>query len=240
MVKLRLMVSNFIKIGGNLYILTSTAKISDPNAKLPINDTDHKSNSTDTNNNSISDTPGKADKPTQKEIDYLLKEKGYVYFSNSELAQIKKSLWEKIQNYRVQQGYEPYKSNPELDSFINKVSSNADNMFLYSEDINNQDIAKYLPTLAGKGMNAVQAVDHYKYYGKYLGAPANFNLYDRNPEHVATEIFNSLKNDPFYESKIVGLFDKKAFGSLGLNYYWDGTDSRVGLVFVEVAGTSKG
>lgn len=189
-------------------------------------------------NSSHSQNEPKSDKPTQKEIDYLLKEKGYVYFSDNELAQIKHYLWEKIQNYRVENGYEKYKSNPELDAFIKKVSSSSDNMFLYSEDINNQEVEKYLPTLASKGMNAVQAVDHYKYYGNYIGAPANFNLYDRNTEHVATEIFNSLKNDPFYESKIVGLFDKKAFASLGLNYNWDGTYSTVGLVFIEVAGTS--
>lgn len=189
------------------------------------------------NNANSNQNESKNDKPTQKEIDYLLKEKGYVYFSDKELAQIKNYLWEKIQNYRVENGYEKYKSNQELDAFIKKVSSSSNNMFLYSEDINNQEIAKYLPTLASKGMNAVQAVDHYKYYGNYIGAPANFNLYDRNTEHVATEIFNSLKNDPFYENKIVGLFDKKAFASLGLNYNWDGTYSTVGLVFIEVAGT---
>lgn len=189
------------------------------------------------NNANSNQNESKNDKPTQKEIDYLLKEKGYVYFSDKELAQIKNYLWEKIQNYRVENGYEKYKSNQELDAFIKKVSSSSNNMFLYSEDINNQDVAKYLPTLASKGMNAVQAVDHYKYYGNYIGAPANFNLYDRNTEHVATEIFNSLKNDPFYESKIVGLSDKKAFASLGLNYNWDGTYSTVGLVFIEVAGT---
>lgn len=190
------------------------------------------------NNANNSQSKAKSDKPTQEEIDYLLKEKGYVYFSDKELAEIKDYLWEKIQNYRVENGYEKYKSNPELNAFIKKVSSSSDNMFLYSEDINNQEVAKYLPTLASKGMNTVQAVDHYKYYGNYIGAPANFNLYDRNTEHVATEIFNSLKNDPFYESKIVGLFDKKAFASLGLHYNWDGTYSTVGLVFIEVAGTS--
>lgn len=189
------------------------------------------------NNANSNQNESKNDKPTQKEIDYLLKEKGYVYFSDKELAQIKNYLWEKIQNYRVENGYEKYKSNQELDAFIKKVSSSSNNMFLYSEDINNQEVAKYLPTLVSNGMNTVQAVDHYKYYGNYIGAPANFNLYDRNTEHVATEIFNSLKNDPFYESKIVGLFDKKAFASLGLNYNWDGTYSTVGLVFIEVAGT---
>lgn len=100
-------------------------------------------------------------------------------------------------------------------------------------------LTKAAPLYDANGMNAVQAVDNYKYYGNYLGAPAVFNIKDRNPEHVAIEIFNSLKNDPYYESKILGLFDKKAFGALGLNYNWSGTSSTVGLVFIEVAGTSS-
>lgn len=223
----------YYALKNNRFIKASEAKVIDDK---PTSVSDVPTQSTQNNANN-SQSKAKSDKPTQKEIDYLLKEKGYVYFSDKELAQIKDYLWEKIQNYRVENGYEKYKSNPELDAFIKKVSSSSDNMFLYSEDINNQEVAKYLPTLVSNGMNTVQAVDHYKYYGNYIGAPANFNLYDRNTEHVATEIFNSLKNDPFYESKIVGLFDKKAFASLGLNYNWDGTYSTVGLVFIEVAGT---
>ena len=231
--------------GGQFYALKDNKYISASDAIVLGETTPIKpGNSNDKDNNQLEDTESRRDKPTQKEIDKLLADNsdklGYaVYFSDSELAQIRASLWQKIQNYRSENGYTPYKSSPELDTFIAKVSSSTDNMFLYSEDINNGDVAQYLPTLASNGMSAVQAVDHYKYYGNYLGAPAVFNIKDRNPEHVATDIFNSLKNDPFYECKILGLFDEKAYGALGLTYNWDGNYSTVGLVFIEVAGTSS-
>ena len=231
--------------GGQFYALKGNKYISASDA-IVLGETTPTTpgNSNDKDNNKLEDTESRRDRPTQAEIDYMLsniknKSRELVYFSDSELSEIQTALWQKIQNYRSSNGYAPYKSNHELDTFIAKVSSSTDNMFLYSEDINNGDVAHYLPTLASNGMNAVQAVDNYKYYGNYLGAPAVFNIKDRNPEHVATEIFNSLKNDPYYESKILGLFDKKAFGALGLNYNWSGTSSTVGLVFIEVAGTSS-
>ena len=231
--------------GGQFYALKGNKYISASDAIVLGETTPIKpGNSNDKVNNQLEDTASERDKPTQDEIDYMLsniknKNRELVYFSDSELSEIQTALWQKIQNYRSSNGYAPYKSNPELDTFIAKVSSTTDNMFLYSGDINNGDVAQYLPTLASKGMNAVQAIDHYKYYGNYRGAPAVFNIRDRYTEHVATDIFNSLKNDPYYESKILGLFDKKAFGALRLNYNWSGVSSTVGLVFIEVAGTSS-
>lgn len=221
----------FYALKGNKYISASDAIVL--RETTPITPR----NSNDKDNNQLEGAGSRRDKPTQAEIDYMLSNikninREMAYFSDSELSEIQTALWQKIQNYRSFNGYAPYKSNSELDTFIAKVSSTTDNMFLYSEDINNGDVAQYLPTLASKGMNAVQAIDHYKYYGNYRGAPAVFNIRDRNTEHVATDIFNSLKNDPYYESKILGLFDKKASGALELNYNWSGTSSTVGLVFI--------
>ncbi|WP_278954366.1 SLAP domain-containing protein [Lactobacillus apis] len=221
----------FYALKGNNYISASDAIVL--RETTPITPR----NSNDKDNNQLEGAGSRCDKPTQAEIDYMLSNikninREMAYFSDSELSEIQTALWQKIQNYRSFNGYAPYKSNPELDTFIAKVSSTTDNMFLYSKDINNGDVAQYLPTLASKGMNAVQAIDHYKYYGNYRGAPAVFNIRDRNTEHVATDIFNSLKNDPYYESKILGLFDKKASGALELNYNWSGTSSTVGLVFI--------
>ncbi|WLS85007.1 SLAP domain-containing protein [Lactobacillus apis] len=221
----------FYALKGNKYISASDAIVL--RETTPITPR----NSNDKDNNQLEGAGSRRDKPTQAEIDYMLSNikninREMAYFSDSELSEIQTALWQKIQNYRSFNGYAPYKSNHELDTFIAKVSSTTDNMFLYSEDINNGDVAQYLPTLASKGMNAVQAIDHYKYYGNYRGAPAVFNIRDRNTEHVATDIFNSLKNDPYYESKILGLFDKKASGALELNYNWSGTSSTVGLVFI--------
>lgn len=204
----------------------------------------HTSNSQLNNETSIDSEPGRAEKPTPSEVRKLLAsgndKVGYaVYFSDDQLAQIKRSLWQKIQNYRLENGYPIYKSNGELDNFISEVSSTSTNMFLYADDINSSDIEKYLPTLAYNEMNAIRSVDNYRYYGNYRGAPAVFNIKDRNTEHVAAEIFNSLKNDPFYSETILGKDDRLSFGSLGLNYYWDGNSSCVGLVFIEVAGSSE-
>lgn len=231
--------------GGQFYALKGNKYISASDA-IVLRETTPTTprNSNDKDNNQLEGAGSRRDKPTQAEIDYMLSNikninREMAYFSDSELSEIQTALWQKIQNYRSFNGYAPYKSNPELDTFIAKVSSTTDNMFLYSEDINNGDVAQYLPTLASKGMNAVQAIGHYKYYGNYRGVPAVFNIRDRHTEHVATDIFNSLKNDSYYESKILGLFDKKASGALGLNYNWSGTSSTVGLVFIEVAGTSS-
>lgn len=230
--------SQYYVLKGNKYINASDAIVLGETTPITPG------NSNDKDKNQLEDTGSRRDKPTQKEIDRLLANSndklGYaVYFSDSDLAQVRAALWEKIQNYRSANGYATYKSSPELDAFISKVSSTTDNMFIYADDINSGEVAQYLPTLASNGMSAVQAVDNYKYYGNYLGAPAVFNIKDRNPEHVATEIFNSLKNDPYYESKILGLFDERAYGALGLNYNWDGDRSTVGLVFIEVSGTSS-
>lgn len=164
----------FYKLGNNQYILASTAKSSD---------------STDKIDTGLSE---RSDKPTPKEVRSLLANSndklGYaVYFSDSQLAQVKNHLWEKIQAYRVEKGYSAYKSNLELDSFIKKVTSKSANMIIYADDINGADLEKHLPSLASKGMNAIRAVDNYKYYGNYLGAPAIFNIKDRNPEHVAAK-----------------------------------------------------
>lgn len=225
---------------GKYYILISAIS---GNATNIESEQPNISNNNKVDNDTAKDEPGKAEKPTQKEVDRLLANSndklGYaVYFSDEQLNQVKSALWKKIQNYRLENGYSVYKSNSELDSFISKVSSSADNMFRYADDINSSDIEKYLPTLTQNGMNAIRAVDNYKYYGNYLGAPAVFNIKDRNPEHVATDIFNSLKSDPFYNKTILGKDDKLSFGSLGLNYFWDGDSSCVGLVFIEVAGSS--
>lgn len=228
----------FYKLGNNQYILASTAKSS---GTATNTEKDKTSDSTDKIDTGLSE---QSDKPTPKEVRSLLAnsndKQGYaVYFSDSQLAQVKNYLWEKIQAYRVEKGYPAYKSNLELDSFIKKVSSTTDNMFSYADDINSADIKKYLPTLTSKGMNAIRAVDNYKYYGNYLGAPAVFNIKDRNPEHVAAEIFESLKSDDYYDRTILGKDDKLSYGSLGLNYYWDGNSSCVGLVFIEVTGSSQ-
>ncbi|RMC51041.1 hypothetical protein F5ESL0263_01625 [Lactobacillus sp. ESL0263] len=228
----------FYKLGNNQYILASTAKSSGTTTNT---EKDKTSDSTDKIDTWLSD---RSDKPTPKEVRSLLANSndklGYaVYFSDSQLAQVKNHLWEKIQSYRIEKGYPAYKSNPELDTFIKKVSSKSANMIIYADDINGADLEKHLPSLASKGMNAIRAVDNYKYYGNYLGAPAIFNIKDRNPEHVATEIFESLKNDNFYDETILGKDDKLSYGSLGLNYYWDGRSSCVGLVFIEVTGSSQ-
>ncbi|MCT6821461.1 MAG: hypothetical protein M3Z91_00725, partial [Lactobacillus apis] len=95
---------------------------------------DKTSDSTDKIDTGLSE---RRDKPTPEEVRSLLANSndklGYaVYFSDSQLAQVKNHLWEKIQAYRVEKGYPAYKSNLELDSFIKKVSSTTDNMFIYA------------------------------------------------------------------------------------------------------------
>lgn len=238
----RLSKGRFIKAANAIRVVgvpdnSNTAPTSDNKGKDEINKRPN-------NNNTNFEKPEREEKPTQQEIDKLLANSndklGYpVYFSDSQLAEVKTHLWSKIQSYRIENGYPAYKSNSELDSFINTVSSTTENMFLYADAINSADFEEHLPTLKSKGMNAIRSFDNYKYYGDYMGAPAIFNIKDRNPEHVATEIFNSLKADSYYNSAILGKNDKLSFGSLGLHYNWEGNFSTVGLVFIEVTGNSS-
>lgn len=92
--------------GGQFYALKGNKYISASDAIVLGETTPIKpGNSNDKDNNQLEDTASRRDKPTQKEIDKLLADNsdklGYaVYFSDSELAQIRTSLWQKIQNYR--------------------------------------------------------------------------------------------------------------------------------------------
>jgi hypothetical protein len=226
--------TKYYKIGDNSYILASDIEkgIDNNVPKENIND------------------PEPPDKPTQAEIDYLLANNndklGYtIYFSDSELAQIKNYLWQDIQNYRVEQGLPAYKTNVELDSLISKICASSDKMWQYEQDLAGATkitLAPYLPTMNANGMDMTDTWIENNYYGhRIVGeiTPKEFNFKDRNPEHVATQIFNSCKNDKSYYNKmILGHNDKAAFASLGLTYKWDGTYSFVGIAFIEVSGTS--
>ena len=48
-------------------------------------------------------------------------EKGYIYFTNDQVAQIQNYLWQRINTYRQSKGYPAYKTNSELNSFVNRV-----------------------------------------------------------------------------------------------------------------------
>lgn len=167
-----------------------------------------------------------------------------IYFSDSELAQIKNYLWQDIQNYRIEKGLPAYKTNVELDSLISKICASSDKMWQYEQDLAGATkitLAPYLPTMNANGMDMTDTWIENNYYGhRIVGkiTPKEFNFKDWNPEHVATQIFNSCKADKYYNELILGDNDKVAFASLGLSSKWKGNYSYVGIAFIEVYGTS--
>ncbi|WEV36576.1 hypothetical protein [Lactobacillus sp. ESL0677] len=225
-------------IGGNHYILVRD--ISNVNTGTISN---NKPNSTD--------GPESGDKPTQAEIDYLLANNdklGYtVYFSDNELTKIKKYLWQDIQNYRIEKGLPAYKTNTELEDFVGNVTSTETNLWKYESNLNAvtaDQLAMYLPSLSKNGMDISDSFDIPNYYGHgEVGSsqPSSFNFKDRDPEHVATQIFNSFKESKDYNSMILGDNDQLAFAAIGLHYNWHGTSPKtsVGVVFIEVSGSSS-
>ncbi|RHW49250.1 hypothetical protein DS834_07915 [Lactobacillus bombicola] len=232
----------YYKIGRNNYILASdTEKYGSIHSGTNEAFGKGNSNSDATSINDV-ENPITSDKksPTQKEINYQLAN-GYVYFTDDEIKQIHDLLWDKIQNYRTENGYNKYKQNSELDNFINNSVATSTGMYQYLSVINSQDyskLSKELPMLTEFGMNAMRGIVNPTYYGNDYDE-YRFNLKDRNPAHVASDIFESLKQNPDLNKTIKGLGERNAFGSLRLRYEWNGTYSCVGIVFVAVDGTSQ-
>ncbi|CAM3194414.1 surface layer protein [Lactobacillus bombicola] len=236
----------FYILGNNHYILVSSAIALDGSDKqVPSENNNNasekdrnKDNKSNTGNNSDEQNPESSEKPTQSEINFLLKN-GYVYFTDDEVNQIRNLLWTKIQNYRVENGYQPYKANAELDNFVNN-STIGNNMFLCQSAVNSQDvdqIAPYLPSLKENGMQTTRGINKPIFYSiTSPGFGFVFDLKDRNIEHVATAMFDALKSSPEIAKRIRGDKDNKAYGALAMKYFWNGTSSSVGMIFIEVCG----
>lgn len=235
----------FYVLNDSHYILTSDAIALDGSDKQAPSENNHasekdrnKDNKPNTGNNSDEQNPESSEKPTQSEINFLLKN-GYVYFTDDEVNQIRNLLWTKIQNYRVENGYQPYKANAELDNFVNNLTV-GDKMFLYQSAVNSQDIgqiAPYLPSLKENGMQTTRGINKPIFYSiTSPGFGFIFDLKDRNLEHVATAMFDALKTSPETAKRIRGDKDNKAYGALAMKYFWNGTSSSVGMIFIEVCG----
>ncbi|WEV52095.1 SLAP domain-containing protein (plasmid) [Lactobacillus sp. ESL0731] len=239
----------YYQIDTGKYILASCVTTSN-NPKLPsANDNKQNNGSWSTDENGWA-TPSHQEKPTQSQIDHLLANNKYskektIYFSDDELTQIKDYLWQDIQNHRVENGLPKYKNSSEINDFLSKVTSSMTSMYTFESHLNETtagQLATYLPNLAENGMNISDSFDDLDYYGRPLegySQPKAFDFNDRNPEHVAKQIFTSFKDDSDYNKMILGHGDKKAFAGIALYYDWKGDDSAVGVAFIEVSGNSS-
>ncbi|WEV36573.1 SLAP domain-containing protein [Lactobacillus sp. ESL0677] len=245
-------------IDGNHYILVSDIDNGNTNSVIDSNnnfkneiDNGNTNGVTNSNNTSFTNDFENGiggDKPTQDQINYLLSNSndklGYaVYFNNTELGQIKSYLWQKIQDYREQAGYKAYKVNKELDNFVNNAVSSPNGLYdcqyaVDSEDTDN--LAGYLPELNKHGMSRTRGFVEPTYYNaNEVTVPISFNIKDRQPEHVAQQMFDGLVESTEGQKIIKGYKDNYSFASVGLRYNFKGERSSVGLIFIEVAGNSS-
>lgn len=224
---------------GNHYISADTAKIiTDEASRIKPNTQPNIQKPSAAKPSDDKPFAGPGGEPNQEQIKALLR-RGAVYFSKEDLAQIQRLLWQKIQNYRISKGYQPYKSHTELDGFANKVVSDSTGLYQVTDMINSgysdQLMAK-LPILSKNGMTKTRKFDLPDFYS-YSLLHYQFDIKDRNIEHVANAIFKYLQTD--FSQEIEGRNDKEAFGTLVLSYYFNGDHSSMGLMFIEVAGNSS-
>ncbi|RMC50944.1 SLAP domain-containing protein [Lactobacillus sp. ESL0228] len=193
----------------------------------------------------VSDDPNEASKwgnPDAKQVKWLFKH-GAVYFTNEQINQIQTVLWQKIQDYRIQNGYQAYKKSPELDDFAkDNISNSMNGMYKYQEPIDSwfsDKMAPYLPTLAKAGMDSEKGFALPEFYGPNSPYNLDFTLTDRNPDHVAKQIFSALLKNDTTRRSLVGENNDESYGTLALHYFFDGSDSALGVAFIQVSGNSK-
>lgn len=118
-----------------------------------------------------------------------IKEKGYIYFTDDQVSQIQNYLWQKINAYRQSKGYPAYKTNPELNNFVNRVMQKGTpeyNAVGYGiGTIQNTDtLGHFLPKLKALGMDSARSLNDLDAF-RYNNVKQHFiNLKERDPKKV--------------------------------------------------------
>ena len=158
-----------------------------------------------------------------------IKEKGYIYFTDDQVSQIQNYLWQKINAYRQSKGYPAYKTNPELNNFVNRVMQKGTpeyNAVGYGiGTIQNTDtLGHFLPKLKALGMDSARSLNDLDAF-RYNNVKQHFiNLKERDPKKVADEIFNAYtrEEDNMDLRTLEGHKDKYAYAALKVRFNNEG------------------
>lgn len=158
-----------------------------------------------------------------------IKEKGYIYFTDDQVSQIQNYLWQKINAYRQSKGYPAYKTNPELNNFVNRIMQKGTPEYNDLGDgigtfQNTDTLAKFLPKLKALGMDSARSLNDLDAF-RYNNVKQHFiNLKERDPKKVADEIFNAYtKEDNNIDLRTLeGHKDKYAYAALKVRFNNEG------------------
>lgn len=158
-------------------------------------------------------------------------EKGYIYFTDDQVAQIQNYLWQKINTYRQSKGYPAYKTNPELTGFVNRVMQKGTpeyNVVGYGNGtIQNTDtLGQFLPKLKALGMDSARSMTDLDAFAYGNLKQWFLDLDAKDPKKVADEIFNvyTKQEDGLDLRTLEGHKDKYAYAALKVKYNGEGGD----------------
>lgn len=234
---------NYLSLGNGQYVKATNAQsTSAEGANNQVNN-----NATDTAVGNTTDNSATAEKKTnnskngtandnkhnssnsQSKKQEWIKEKGYIYFTDDQVSQIQNYLWQKINAYRQSKGYPAYKTNPELNNFVNRVMQKGTpeyNAVGYGiGTIQNTDtLGHFLPKLKALGMDSARSLNDLDAF-RYNNVKQHFiNLKERDPKKVADEIFNAYtrEEDNMDLRTLEGHKDKYAYAALKVRFNNEG------------------
>lgn len=234
---------NYLSLGNGQYVKATNAQsTSAEGANNQVNN-----NATDTAVGNTTDNSATAEKKTnnsknstandnkhnssnsQSKKQEWIKEKGYIYFTDDQVSQIQNYLWQKINAYRQSKGYPAYKTNPELNNFVNRIMQKGTPEYNALGDgigtfQNTDTLAKFLPKLKALGMDSARSLNDLDAF-RYNNVKQHFiNLKERDPKKVADEIFNAYtrEEDNIDLRTLEGHKDKYAYAALKVRFNNEG------------------
>ncbi|MBW0441581.1 SLAP domain-containing protein [Lactobacillus crispatus] len=214
---------NYLSLGNGQYVKATNAQsTSAEGANNQVNN-----NATDTAVGNTTDNSATAEKQSKKQE--WIKEKGYIYFTDDQVSQIQNYLWQKINAYRQSKGYPAYKTNPELNNFVNRIMQKGTPEYNALGDgigtfQNTDTLAKFLPKLKALGMDSARSLNDLDAF-RYNNVKQHFiNLKERDPKKVADEIFNAYtrEEDNIDLRTLEGHKDKYAYAALKVRFNNEG------------------
>ena len=225
---------NYLFLGNGQYVKAANAQSTSAegaNNQVNNNATDTAvGNTTDkSTSNSNNSSENKHNSSDSKSAAEKAGEKGYIYFTDDQVAQIQSYLWQRINAYRQSKGYPAYKTNPELTSFVNRVMQKGTpeyNVAGYGNGtIQNTDtLGQFLPKLKALGMDSARSMTDLDAFAYGNLKQWFLDLKAKDPKKVADEIFNvyTKQEDGMDLRTLEGHKDKYAYAALKVKYNGEG------------------